>query len=188
MGRPKLSLPLGAGTVLGHVVATLRDAGADPVVVVIGPHVPELADLAAGAHVLRLPAETAEMRATVELGLRWLEDHFRPGPEDAWLLAPADHPALDAGVVRQLLQARRERPECTVFVPTFEGRRGHPVLIGWGHVAGIRAQPAGQGLNAYLRLQVSATCEVAVADVDVLCDLDTPEDYERLRYRRPSAP
>ena len=80
MGRPKLALPLGDRTVLEHVVAALRDGGAAHVVVVIGPHVPELVPLAesAGADVCRLPEATADMRATVEHGLRWLEDRHRP--------------------------------------------------------------------------------------------------------------
>jgi molybdenum cofactor cytidylyltransferase len=182
IGRPKLALPLGGRTVLGHAVAALRRAGVEHVLVVVGPHVPELIPLAeaAGAHVCRLPAETPDMRATIEQGLRWLEERFHPGPDDAWLLAPADHPTLDAAVVRQLGQARAAHPECSIFVPTFEGRRGHPTLIGWKHVAGVRAHPAGQGLNTYLRGHTAETLEVPVASADVLCDLDTPEDYERL--------
>src|SRR5436309_15902360 len=102
MGRPKLALPLGDRTVIEHVVAALRAGGADRVLVVVGPHTPELAPLAsaAGADVCRLPEATADMRATVEHGLRWLEENCRLRPDDAWLLAPADHPTLDAGVVR----------------------------------------------------------------------------------------
>jgi molybdenum cofactor cytidylyltransferase len=185
MGRPKLSLPLGGRTVLEHTVTAFRRAGVEHVLVVVGPHVPELVPPAeaAGAQVCRLPEETADMRATVEQGLRWLEEHFRPGPDDAWLLAPADHPTLDADVIRQLLQARAEHPERSVFVPTWEGRRGHPALIGWKHVAGIRAHPAGQGLNTYLRQCAAEVLEVPAASADVLCDLDMPADYERLLRR-----
>jgi molybdenum cofactor cytidylyltransferase len=185
MGRPKLSLPLGGRTVLEHTVSAFRRAGVEHVLVVVGPHVPELVPLAeaAGAHVCRLPEETADMRATVEQGLRWLEDRFRPGPADAWLLAPADHPTLDAEVIRRLLQARADHPERSVFVPTWEGRRGHPALIAWKHVAGIRAHPAGQGLNTYLRRCAAEVLEVPATSADVLCDLDTPADYERLLRR-----
>jgi molybdenum cofactor cytidylyltransferase len=182
MGRPKLALPLGTATVLGRVVAALRQGGADAVLVVVGPHVPELAPLArtAGAEVCLLPAATPDMRATVEAGLAWIEERFRPGPEDAWLLAPADHPTLDADVVRALLAARAADPAASVFVPTWQGKRGHPTLIAWRHVAGIRTHPPGEGLNAYLRLQRDQTREVP-ANAGILCDLDTPADYERLR-------
>ena len=185
MGRPKLALPLAGRTVLEHVVAALRQAGVEHVLVVVGPHVPELVPLAeaAGAAVCRLAQETPDMRATIEHGLRWLEERFHPGPEDAWLLTPADHPALDATVVRQLGQARATHPDRSIFIPAFAGRRGHPTLIGRKHVAGIRAHPAGQGLNTYLRRHPAETLEVPVTSADVLCDLDTPEDYERLCRR-----
>jgi molybdenum cofactor cytidylyltransferase len=185
MGRPKLALPLGGHTVLGQVLVALREGGVAHTVVVVGPHVPELVPLAeaAGAHVCLLAEETADMRATVEHGLRWLEERFHPGPDDGWLLVPADHSALDAEVVRQLGRARAEHSDRSIFVPTFAGRRGHPALIAWRHVAGIRAHPPGLGLNTYLRRHAEQTLEVAVGSAGVLYDLDTPEDYERLRHR-----
>ncbi len=184
MGRPKLALPLGDRSVIEHVVAALRSGGVEHVVVVVGPHVPQLIPLAeaAGAHVVPLAEETTDMRGTVEHGLRWLEERFRPRGDDAWFLAPGDHPTLDAAVIATLLRARANHPERSLFLPTFAGRRGHPALIAWKHVAGMRALPAGVGLNVYLRPRADETWEVA-ATPDVLCDLDTPDDYERLRAR-----
>jgi molybdenum cofactor cytidylyltransferase len=183
MGRPKLSLPLGESTVLEQVLAALRAGQVEHILVVLGPHGAELAPLAerAQAHVCRLREETADMRATIEQGLRWLEDRFQPRPDDAFLLAPADHPTLDPHVVDDLRAARLACPGRTIFVPTHEGRRGHPTLVAWKHVPGIRVHPAGQGLNTYLRRQAAQIQEVAVASAEVLRDLDTPEDYERLR-------
>src|SRR5438046_258761 len=107
MGRPKLALPVGGRSVIEHVVGTLRDGGVERVVVVIGPHTPELVPLAtaAGAQVLALAAPTADMRETVERGLNWIAERDHPAPDDSWLLAPADHPAFTADVVRALLAA-----------------------------------------------------------------------------------
>jgi molybdenum cofactor cytidylyltransferase len=184
MGRPKLSLPLGGRSVLERVVAAVHQAGVGATVVVIGPHVPELVPLAeaAGALPVLLPEPTPDMRATVEHGLRWLEERFRPAPAECWLLLPADHPTLDADLVRRLLEARAAGDR-SIVVPTFGGRRGHPAVIDWKHVAGIRALPQGEGLNRYFRRHAGETLEVAVDSADVLCDLDTPEEYERLRRR-----
>jgi molybdenum cofactor cytidylyltransferase len=188
MGRPKLMLPLGGRTVLECVLDSLRQGGIEPTLVVVGPHVSELVPLAtnAGAHVCLLAEETPDMRATVERGLAWLEQRFGPRADDAFLLVPADHPTLDAAVIRLLVQARSERRDRSIFVPTFEGRRGHPTLIAWRHVTGIRASAAGTGLNVYLRGCGEETCEVPVRNADVLFDLDTPADYEALRGRRPA--
>jgi molybdenum cofactor cytidylyltransferase len=181
MGQTKLALPLGDATVLEHVVAALRAGGASPVLVVVGPHVAHLSPLAerAGGTVLQLSDETPDMRATVEHGLHWIEEHCTSAPDD-WLLVPADHPALDAGVVRQLLAARAQFPQHAILIPTFQGRRGHPALIAWKTVPALRALPAGQGLNAFFRQHPSDVAEVPVETASILLDLDTPEDYERL--------
>jgi molybdenum cofactor cytidylyltransferase len=183
MGRPKLSLPFGDSTVLQTVVETVRRAGIEHALVVVGPHVPELVPLAqaAGAHVSLLEQPTPDMRATIESGLRWLEEHLHPQLDDAWLLVPADHPTLDGIVVQLLAKARQDHSGCSIFVPTFQGKRGHPALIGWTHTPGIRALPARKGLNHYLRQIESETLELPVHSAKVLCDLDTPEDYARLQ-------
>src|SRR5262249_8820866 len=98
LGRPKLMLPVAGKTVLEHVITALRNGGVKHILVVVGPHVPQLQPVAktAGAHVLLLGQETPDMRATVERGLQWLKEHFRPNTTDSWLLAPADHPTLNA--------------------------------------------------------------------------------------------
>jgi molybdenum cofactor cytidylyltransferase len=182
MGQPKLSMPLGDSTVLECVCRAVKLAGVECIVVVVGPQGRELIPLAesAGAHVLQLADDTAEMRHTIVHGLEWLETYCQPAVDDAWLLLPADHPCIEPQVIAQLLAARLLQPQRSIVVPTHQGRRGHPVLIGWGHVAAIRHLPEGTGLNTYLRQQESETLEVPVATESILWDLDTPEDYQRL--------
>jgi len=185
MGRPKLLLPLGNRTVLERLIDAVKQAAVGDVLVVVSPEPRELAADAehAGASVLRLPEETPAMRATVERGLAWLEATFAPQPADSWLLCPADHPTLSPRIVTDLLEARATHPERSIFVPTFEDRRGHPVLIGWHHVAAIRRRDAQEGLNVYLREQVEQTFLLPMSTEDVLMDLDTPADYARLLQR-----
>jgi molybdenum cofactor cytidylyltransferase len=185
MGRPKLALPLGERTVLERVIEALRAGGVDHVVVVLGPHVKSLANQAetAGANVLVLPEATPDMRATIEAGLNHIEMTFHPMSSDAWLLCPADHPALDGKVISRLRKRFLQRLHCSIAIPMFEGKRGHPVIISWRHVAGIRAFSKDRGVNSYLRQFPNETLGVLVDSPFVLTDLDTPEDYERLLQR-----
>ena len=120
------------------------------------------------------------MRATVEKGLAWLEEHHRPESDDCWLLAPADHPSFSAAVVRLLLDAGTHH---SIVVPVHISRRGHPTLFRWHHTHGIRALGASEGINGYLRRLGAETRELAVEDAGILANLDTPEDYARLRER-----
>jgi molybdenum cofactor cytidylyltransferase len=182
MGRPKLALPVGSTTVIGTVITALRQATIDHVLVVLGPGMGELARLAeeCGANVCTLPDTSPDMRATVEFGLKWIQDRHRPDDQDSWLLAPADQPKLDAGTIQLLLAARRKHPEFSIWVPTYAGRRGHPTLMLWQHVKEIRKLPATAGINFYVRSQSAMTLEVPVSTPAILGDLDTPEDYRRL--------
>jgi len=182
MGRPKVSLPLGDRVVLEHVIFALQQAGIDDILVVLGPQVAELAPLVqrSGARVL-LPSEpTHTMRATVEQGLTWLENRFHPRPRDSWFLVPADYPILEPPVLRKLLRKRQTNRRYSIFIPTYQGRRGHPALIAWKHVAAIRALPPEIGLNVFLRSHPKQTFEVPVDSPTILWDLDTPEDYRRI--------
>jgi CTP:molybdopterin cytidylyltransferase MocA len=187
MGRSKLALPLGGSTVLQHVIRALHQGGVDHVLVVVGPHVPELVPLArlGGAETLLLPEKTPYMRVTVEKGLTWTEERYECKPADPWLLVPADHPTLNADVVAALLHAYQPRSPHTIIIPTYQGKRGHPCSMAWKHVAGIRALPPDVGINTYLRQHREETQELPLESADILLDLDTPEEYERLleRYR-----
>ena len=182
MGRPKVSLPLGGRIVLEHVIAALQEAGIDDILVVLGPQVAELAPLVqrSGARVLLPAVPTHTMRATVEQGLTWLENRFHPRSRDSWFLVPADYPILEPAIVRKLVRKRQTNRRYSIFIPTYQGRRGHPALIAWKHVAAIRALPPEIGLNVFLRSHPKQTLEVPVESPTILWDLDTPEDYRRI--------
>jgi CTP:molybdopterin cytidylyltransferase MocA len=183
MGRSKLALRFGSRTVLEHVVTELRDGGAAQVVVVVASHFPELRGLAesAGASVCAIAQTTPDMRATVEEGFNWLEMHYQPQVTDAFLLAPGDHPLFDARVVRHLCVAYQSDSSRSIIIPTHLGRRGHPSLISWRHVAGIRTLPSDCGIDSYLRARDPEILDIAVPDAGVLFNLDAPEDYDVLR-------
>ena len=181
MGRPKLSLPVGGRTVLESLVLALKRGGVERVLVVVGPHVPELAAIteAAGAEALQLTRDTSDMRATVVAGLDHIAATDRPAPDDAWLLAPADHPGVSATLVIDLLVAGAQSAATAVIIPTYNGLRGHPTLIRWRHAHDIRQLPTGRGINAFLQWPGLEVRELSVTEPGAVSDLDTPEDYAR---------
>lgn len=181
MGRPKLSLEWHGRPLLDFVIRTLREGGVENVLVVVGPQVAHLTAIAqaAGAFTLQLTQPTADMRETVLHGLNWLDEQFSPAEADPWLLAPADHPTLEPEVVACLLKAYPNPAGKTIILPTHAGQRGHPTLLSWQHVAGLRALPTGLGINAYVRGHPQLM-ELPVPSVSVLLDLDTPDDYASL--------
>ena len=77
--------------------------------------------------------------------------------------------------------------EGDIVIPTYGGKRGHPVLMRGELVSEILVRPAASSLRDYIESRGYATVEVD--DEGILWDLDTPEDYERLlaRYERRQA-
>lgn len=182
MGRPKLSLPLGERTVLQR----LLDALAAPeiverVVVVRGDDDPlAAAASAAGAHVVRPAKAPPEMRDSVEHALRAIQERHAPDQGDGWILVPADHPVLEPTAVRSMIEIwKTELPE--ILVPTCGGRRGHPTIFRWELSADVFALPADCGLNRLMKDRAAGVREWPVERPSILIDLDTPEDYERIR-------
>lgn len=164
------------------VINAFRQAGIDRILVVVGSHLPELARIveANRAVALLLGEPSPDMRTTIERGLDWAERHWEPQPDEGWFLCPGDHPAISSRVIEQLRQMWLEPDRASsILIPTYQGKRGHPSLIGWEHVPHIRRLAPNVGLNRYLRDHAAVTREIPVEEPGVLTDLDTPEDYDR---------
>ena len=124
-----------------------------------------------------------EMKISIREGLRWLREHRSPAPTDAWMLAPADMPNFSVETVARLLDHHRHSPDAIV-APRHQGHRGHPVLFPWNLAADVELLSETEGVNVLLmRHRVE---EVELADPSILEDVDTPEDYRRLRPETPT--
>ncbi|HEX4073659.1 MAG TPA: nucleotidyltransferase family protein [Planctomycetaceae bacterium] len=187
MSAPKLLLDLGGETVIACVLAALNQAGLAERIVVLHPQDDALRREVErqGGLALVPPSPPPEMRDSIAFGLRQVAREIVARGENVdlcspWLLIPADHPVVLADTVTTLLEAAR-RNSGRIVVPTHDGRRGHPTLFCWKHALEIDQIPEGEGFNWILKRHAADVIEVAVASPSVLVDLDTPEDYERLR-------
>lgn len=180
MGRPKLLLPWGNGTVIERVLAAWRASRVEHVVVVTRGDDADLADICRRCGVAVAPASPPppDMKASVRHGLAYVAQSWQPGSRDVWLVAPADLPGLSTETIDRVLAAHDPlRP--AIVVPRGE-RRGHPVLFPWGLAEEVASLPDDRGIDELLRRH--AVREVRVEDAaGAGDDLDTPEDYERLR-------
>ncbi|HEV3164348.1 MAG TPA: nucleotidyltransferase family protein [Isosphaeraceae bacterium] len=182
MGEPKLLLPIHGVSMIARVVRALKEGGADRVVVVAPPETIAGAALIAAeaaaqaAHVIVPPEQPTDMRASVEVGLAWLQAQSEP--PSAVLLTPADSPGLSAATVALVIERGLREPDA-IIVPAFETRRGHPVLIPWKLAREIPRLPTGKGINALLTAHADRVREIPITDPSITADLDTPEDYQR---------
>lgn len=182
MGQPKLLLPLGGTTVIERVLAVLDHPAiaARCVVVRAGDAPLTEAVRRAGGLVLHPPVDPPDMRASVRFALETIQRDFSPREDEGWLLVPADHPVLDRILIETLIAAwERDRP--LILVPRVGNRHGHPTLFRWSLAQDVARIPADRGLNWLLSQHANDVSELPIEGDAALTDLDTPDDYERLR-------
>lgn len=169
MGRPKALLVDDDGTPwLARTVAVLRDGGCDAVTVVLGAAAEEARTLVPDGVAVVVAEDWAEgMSASLRAGLLALEDT----DADAALVSLVDLPDVDAAVVRRVLGAGADR--AALIRTTYDGRPGHPVVLGRDHWFGVRAAAVGD-LGAREYLAHHALVEVECGDLATGRDLDRP--------------
>jgi CTP:molybdopterin cytidylyltransferase MocA len=182
MGRHKLLLDVGGTPVIARLVAALQAGGVDDVHMIVREDDVGLRSVASELPVVChvVDHETPDMRSSVEHLLSRIELSAAPTDDDRWLLCPADHPVLDAGVIATLLRASQPQPHA-ILVPVHDGERGHPTLLPWPLARRVPTIPVGHGINWLVRNSGIPVVEIPVASRSVLLDLDTPEDYEHLQ-------
>jgi CTP:molybdopterin cytidylyltransferase MocA len=168
-GMPKALVEFEGSLLVERAVRTAR-AVCDPVLVVLGAQAAEVwqrADLEGAVVLANRDWETgmaSSLRAGID-GLRGL-----PGRVDAALVLLVDMPGMTPTALARMEQ---EAGPAALAVATYDGVRGHPVLLGRDHWAGVAESAVGdEGARRYL-----AAHDVTEIDCTGLADptdLDVP--------------
>lgn len=168
MGVPKWSLPASPEGIsfLQSILEALRAAAVSTVRVVTAP----------GAEIVEEavvnPEPSRGMLSSLQCGLRAL-----PQDVGAVLVWPVDHPLVTTATVTAMLRAWRDGNP-PVVVPTFDGRRGHPVLFAGRLLPELLAADPGAGARSVVHAHPERR-ELPVLDRGVVTGINTREDYRR---------
>jgi molybdenum cofactor cytidylyltransferase len=176
MGRSKALLAAEGRTFLERVCTTLARGGCTPVLVVVrDPHSTEAA-LArrVGARVIENPDPDEGPVTSIRQALRAL-----PSSVGAIAVLPVDHPLVEPATVEELLAAAEADDGAAALIPTYQGRRGHPVVLRRVLFPEIHEDELPEGVRTVLRRDPTRVRELAVDDPGVLLDLDTPDALRR---------
>ena len=98
---------------------------------------------------------------------------------DAFFICLADQPDFSHQVLNRMIcfyESSSDRD--AIIYPSFEGKRGHPVLISTHYKKEILLEPDGDYGCAYLfKRHADKVKEIAVDTDDILKDIDEPADY-----------
>jgi CTP:molybdopterin cytidylyltransferase MocA len=173
-GRPKALVGFDGRLLVERAVATARAGGCTPVVTVLGAEADTVraeADLT-GAVPVDNPDWATGLGSSLRAGLAALHDSTAV----AVLVLLVDMPGITPAAVRRLVDLAA--PD-TLATAGYGDRRGHPVLLGRTHWAGMSALAIGDaGARGYLRQHEADLRVVPCADVADDTDLDTPADLD----------
>ena len=98
-----------------------------------------------------------------------------PADADGAIVCLGDMPQVDAGLIDRLIAAFDPDQGALVVMPTFEGRRGNPVLWSRRFFPDLTAIEGDVGARHLIGRYSEAVVEVPLAGKAALVDVDTPE-------------
>ena len=143
---------------LPRVIAVVRETDAE-VLSLLGK---------SAAQIVTVPAANAGMGESIAAAVEACAE------QDGWLIALGDMPYIRAETIARLAECLPGEEQ--IVVPTYRGRRGHPVFFGGRYreqLRSLRGDTGGRGIA-----QDNPVRLVEVDDPGILLDVDTPEDLD----------
>lgn len=166
-------LRINGETMISRVVAMMKRAGAEPVVVVTGFRREELEESLNGRNVVLVHNERymeTQMLESLIIGLDAISEKC-----EKILVSPSDVPLVRPETVDDIIKTDGK------FVrPVYRGRPGHPVLLGAEIVPIVRSYKGEGGLRGAVEASGIEIIEMATDDFGVTFDADTKEDYAKM--------
>ena len=100
---------------------------------------------------------------------------FTPADVDAALVCLGDMPKIRSSLLDRLIQAFNPVEGRAICVPTWDGKRGNPVLWGCQFFQEMAALTGDVGAKHLMTEHPELVVEVAAEDDAILADVDTPE-------------
>jgi len=193
MGRDKALLPWPPNEALGGTFLSaairLLTAHTDLVIVVTGANTSQLEPVvyAEGAFLIENPKPELGQFSSLRVGLQDVLSRGR----DAAIVTLVDRPPVQPATLQTLLLAfeavidRSNAQRKWAVVPEFNGKHGHPIVVGREMIEAFLRAPASANAREVRHAHQEFIEYVAVDDPFVTLNVDTPEDYAVLAGSTP---
>lgn len=183
MGSAKaLLVAPGGGFFVSRIVGALTEAGISEVVIVTGHHhdaiaaALDLEEFHWRPRLVRNPNPSRGQLSSLWTGMDAVVSPSTP----AMLVTLVDVPMIEPAVIARVIDTWR-RTTAPIVRPADGDRHGHPVLFDRAVFAQLRAASLEAGAKAVIRAHADRIVNVPVSSEGCLIDVDTPEEYRKLR-------
>jgi molybdenum cofactor cytidylyltransferase len=173
MGKPKQLLPLGKSTLLEQAIDNLLNSSVDETIVVLGHKAEEITEKIANkpVKVVINPDYQQGMSTSIVAGLIMVDPRSQ-----AVMLALGDQPLVTSRTINQLIEAFNKNRK-GIAVPTYRGRRGHPIIFDIKYKAELFKLKGDIGGREIIQNHPKDVFMVAVDSESVVSDIDTQDEY-----------
>ena|SRR5436305_41927 len=178
MGHDKALLPWRAGTFLSNAIQSLQPF-TEFVIVVAGENDANLAPIvyAHAAYLVRNPHPENGQFSSLQTGLEAVLNRGR----DAAIVTLVDRPAASLETVEYLKnQFLSSDEQIWAVIPEYQGKHGHPIVIGREMIEHFLRAPAGSTARDVEHASQQHILYVPVTDPMVAANINTPADFEQL--------
>ncbi|MCZ6842463.1 MAG: nucleotidyltransferase family protein [SAR324 cluster bacterium] len=171
----KLLLPIGGTTLIARTVDTVLASQAAQTIVVLGHQAERVRAALAGREVTFVHNANFQqgMATSIHAGI----GAVAPGTEGV-MICLSDLPLVESAELDRLMAEFASHPHKSIAVPTYQGRRGNPVLFSLRHREEIlNVRGAVGGCKSVVRKYPQEVLEVAMPSDGILRDVDTLDDY-----------
>ncbi len=176
MGSPKALLPYQGRPFLEHLLDVARHPHIVVRRVVLGQDAEAISSqvsLTKDEIVINPDWERGQL-SSIQAAIRSL-----PPNTDGLLLCPVDHPLISAALVGDLIEAF-EKNHPAIVLPTFEGRRGHPVIFAARLYEELLSAPEDKGARAVVWAHAGEISEVTTNEEGCVLNLNDPEAFLKI--------
>jgi molybdenum cofactor cytidylyltransferase len=177
MGSPKALIPYRGRTFLEHLLDAARHPKISPILVVLGPHANEICGQVALDDAIAIVNQDWQQGqlSSIQAAVSHL---IIKNEGDGFVLFLVDHPFISPALVDKLIAEfyRTGRP---IVLPTFHGKRGHPVIFARRLFEELLAAPLDKGARTVVWAHAGEVLEVPTEEEGVLMNVNDPETLRK---------
>jgi len=179
MELPKALLRLGEKTFIEAHIQALRASKIGQITVVLGYQYQEIVEkVDLGGVILAINEDyfKGQLSSLIK-GIEAIR-----GDTDGIMISLVDHPPPGPHLLDRMVDEFYQKRKM-IIIPTYKGRRGHPVVFSRHLLPEILSAPRDQGARAVVRAHPDQVFEIETDEEGVVTDIDTPEDYHNFLAR-----
>jgi molybdenum cofactor cytidylyltransferase len=177
MGLNKLSLPWGEKTIFEHCLSTFLRSKVKEVIVVLGGKTKGMRSplRRQKAKIVMNPRYKMGMSTSIRRGIQAIDPECQ-----GILIALGDQPFLKTRTINALIQAFAREGK-GIVVPSFRGRKGHPVIFHKRYREDLLKLEGDVGGRSIIQRFPEDVWVVHVKSEGVVKDIDSWEDYKKVK-------